>query len=186
MRSKARSRRKVHTKDRIVDTAFRIVRKRGLGALSAREIARAMKASTMPIYSSIASMRTVRREVRARAVRLLREYQAKPYTDNIHMNMALGYIDFARREKPLFRLLFLDLPKTASAVLREEAEAAGAGMGLSGTGPVPKDLEDLAFRMWVFMHGLAMLVHSGSAAELDDTRILALLSEAGTAFRKHL
>lgn len=185
MKSKGRLRRKIHTKDRIVDAAFRIVRRRGLGSLSAREVARAMKASTMPIYSSLASMRDVKREVRDRAARLLRAYQAKPYTDDIYMNMALGYIDFARREKALFRLLFLDMPKPISAVMSEEAEAARSRTDFSRRGPASKGMEDLAFKMWAFTHGLAALVHSGAASELDDSRILALLAEAGKAFRKN-
>ena len=96
-------RRVQYTPDDVVLAAFEFVRKRGLAGLSAPAVAAEMGSSTMPIYSHFKNMQALEDAVVKKAWDLVGEYQTKPYTGDIWVDQAIGYIRFAREEENLFR-----------------------------------------------------------------------------------
>jgi hypothetical protein len=152
------------------------------------KLARRLGSSTMPIYSSLRSMDEIESEVRKTAESLLLDYQSRRYTDDAPLNMAEGYVRFAKEEPHLFRFLYLDRPVRQSPAT-EEQEVAGTYERISaGTTAIP--LAEQApvamqdpriLKSWVFTHGLAAMISSG-VLDLPVQRIRSILSEAGTAF----
>jgi AcrR family transcriptional regulator len=99
------------TREAVLSAVFEMTRESGWRSVSARSIARRLGSSTMPIYSSLKSMADIERETRALADELLRKYQARPVSGNPALDMAIGYVAFARQEANLFRFLYLDAPE---------------------------------------------------------------------------
>jgi AcrR family transcriptional regulator len=178
-----------YTREKVVRAAFDLIRERGWSSVSVRSIAKRLGSSTMPIYSQLRSIAEVERALRNRARALLRDFQKRSWTEDALLNMAFGYVAFARDEKNLFRFLYLERPEViesgelsnmkwffdAEHGDREDVASALAAMEASG-------LEALIKHSWIFTHGLAMLVNSGSLGNCPDETILRLLRNAGEAF----
>jgi len=96
------SRKTQFTADDVVKAAFELVREKGLAGLSAPAVAQKMGCSTMPIYSNLKNMQALEDEIVQKAWRLLKEYEAKAYTGDTWIDLAVGYILFARDEPNLF------------------------------------------------------------------------------------
>jgi AcrR family transcriptional regulator len=175
------------TREAVLNAVFEMTRESGWRSVSVRSIARRLGSSTMPIYSSLKSMADIERETRSRADELLREYQARPVSGNPALDMAIGYVAFARREAHLFRFLYVDAPERRGPREQErqsaEVVSRPANEGLRklvatlpalGSNPV-------ILKSWIFVHGLASLLSSG-ALELPDDQVRGLLLDAGAAF----
>lgn len=96
------SRKTQFTADDVVMAAFELVREKGLTGLSAPAVAKKMGCSTMPIYSNLKNMQTLEDEIVRKAWRLLKEYETKTYTGDTWIDLAVGYVLFARDEPNLF------------------------------------------------------------------------------------
>lgn len=182
---------KKFSREHVADTAFELVRRTGWPGLSARSIAKELASSTMPIYSNLSSMEEIEDEVRRRALDLLLEHQTKQYTENPFLNLAVGYIAFARSETNLFRFLFLERPRPLSgedgAHLREKMSRvpdAARAFDLYFSRVSAETLDEVTRKSWIFAHGLAMAMSNGLLGSLSDEEIVNLLSEAGAAFVK--
>lgn len=179
----------VYSYEQIVNAAFELTRERGWQGVTTRAIAKKLGSSTMPIYSHVKSVEELEKELQTRASILLKEFQQRPYTEHTLLNLAFGYVAFARDEKQLFRFLYLDRPrrlglKTMSGMkdaffseFGAESDAGKALMELRESGQ-----EALIQYTWIFTHGLAMLVNSGVFSSNSDQVILVYLKNAGEAF----
>jgi AcrR family transcriptional regulator len=94
------------SKEQIIDAAFELIREIGWKQVTARSIANHLGSSTMPIYSRMKSLFDLEKELKTRAHKMLRDYQYFAYTENPLLNLAVGYVAFAREEKQLFRFLY--------------------------------------------------------------------------------
>jgi AcrR family transcriptional regulator len=176
------------TKEIIVEAAFALTRETGWSSVTARNIAKRLGCSTMPIYSSLRSMGGIENEVRRKAEKLMLQFQRKKYTDDLPLNMAEGYVRFAKEQPFLFRFLFLDRPLTQVPGTNEH-EVAGAYEKLTSgkkavtlADQVPVVMQDpRILKNWIFTHGLAAMVCSG-ILDLKVERIRSILTEAGGAF----
>ena len=179
----------VFPRERIIDAAFELIREVGWNGLSTRTLAKKIGCSTMPIYSHVKSTGELEDELRAKAVELLMEYQGRPYTENTLMNMAIGYVVFARDEKQLFRFLYLEkVGQMASGELTGMkdhfvANYAEDSKQMEALADVPEENQErLMQHSWVYTHGLAMLVNSGALANCSNSTIGKYITHAGAAF----
>jgi AcrR family transcriptional regulator len=182
-------RKQLYTREVIIEAAFSITRQSGWQAVSARSIAQELSASTQPIYSYIKAMGKLSDEVRLRAILLLAEFQAKSYTENPYVNMAIGYISFAREEQNLFRFIFLD--NSSRPLLPEENTAMNEAITHHLGKPLPMQtwfgkipltgFNDIALKTWFFTHGLAVALCTGTMMPISDDKIRKLLEETGEA-----
>ena len=179
----------VYSRERIVDAAFELIREEGWSAVSARAIAKRLGSSTMPIYSHMKSIDELEKDLRAKTRVYLRDFQHRTYTEFALLNLAFGYIVFARDERNLFRFLFLDRPDPIASgdlsgmkdlFFSEFGENSDESKALSDISPTRQ--EALIRYTWIFTHGLAMLVNSGALGEVSDDTILTFLKNAGEAF----
>ncbi|MBN8217017.1 MAG: TetR/AcrR family transcriptional regulator [Spirochaetes bacterium] len=177
------------TLEKVVDAAFSILRKSGWPAVTARAIAKALKSSTMPVYSAMGSMEALEAALKRKALVRLAEYQARPYTENEFLNLGVGQVRFARDEPSLYRFLLLESPIPLSA--HDQKELRGEVVRLLGR-PFPVKtyfgglqtgaFDAIALKGWIFTHGLAMGLMNGNLPPMDDARLIELLSDAGLAF----
>jgi AcrR family transcriptional regulator len=178
----------VFSREMIIEAAFNLTREKGWAKVTARNIAKALGSSTMPLYSSLKSMEGIEKGVIDRAMRLMQDYQRRAYTDNGLLNSAIGYVTFARDEAQLFRFLFVDRPDAAPPIPVREPQNRPL--------PSPEDVQGLydlqeqpavavqdpfVLKNWVFVHGLASLI-SSRVIELTDERIIGLIEEAAMSF----
>jgi AcrR family transcriptional regulator len=179
----------VFTRENIIDAAVALIREQGWAQVTTRKIARRMGSSTMPIYSHVKSVDELEHEVRVRVRGMLKEFQLRSYTDQPLLNLAFGYVVFARDEKQLFRFLYLDSPDVSESgnlsgmkdsFLEQFGKDSPVGAALSAMEEAGQ--EAMIRNTWIFTHGLAMLVNSGSLSSCPDNTILRYLRGAGEAF----
>jgi AcrR family transcriptional regulator len=179
----------VYTRENIIDAAVELIRKQGWHQVTTRQIARQMGASTMPIYSHLKSVEDLEQDLRVRVRSMLKEFQLRAYTDQPLLNLAFGYVVFARDEKHLFRFLYLDRPERMesenlsgmrASFFEQFGEDSPVGQALSAMEEERQDA--MIENTWIFTHGLAMLANSGSLGSCPDETILDYLRGAGEAF----
>jgi AcrR family transcriptional regulator len=176
------------TKEMIVEAAFTLTRAQGWHGVTARSIAKKLGSSTMPIYSSLKSMVEIEAAVRKKAELLMRDYQQRAYANEQPLDVALGYVSFARDERNLFRFLYVDRPLSDARRAPRRRAAYSLGKVRSGgsvidiADQVPVAMQDpRVLKSWIFAHGLASMLSSG-VLDLTESRIQSLLKEAGGAF----
>jgi AcrR family transcriptional regulator len=194
----------VYSREDIISTAVELVRKGGREALTARAIAKELDSSTMPIYSLMGSIEAIEAAVAEKAYALMKEFQKRQYTDDGLVDLGVGYVAFARDERRLFNFLYREYrpqPKALPAAddaINGDAALIGPpsnfadhldsnygdirGMAAFSASIDPKALSSLAYKSWIFTHGLAELVAGGALAGLSNDAIADLLGEAGGAF----
>lgn len=172
------------TKDMIVDAAFKIVRKNGIAALSARNIAKALSCSTQPVYSSFKNMKMLEKEVIQMAASFVeKNYLAnKTQQDHNFKSIGLGYIAMAKKEKHLFDLLYMSgrVPRDFEnyifpidtdlllSVMQKDPYLAD----------LPReDLLELLGHMWIYTHGLTVLTRTNPS--ISDEFIHNALEKMG-------
>lgn len=176
------------TKDDIVEAAFEITREEGWASVTARSIAHRLTASTQPVYSYLESMQQIEDEVRLKALGVLIEYQKGQYTDNPFLNMAIGYVKFAQGERLLFRFFYLERSRplneqeqiVANQVINELL-GKGITLGTYSDKISSSEMDDITLKSWLFTHGLAVALSTGSLTAITEEEIIRLLSELGGA-----
>jgi len=151
------------SREAILAAALELIREEGPEALAARGLAKRLGCSTQPIFSNFAGMEELRRAVDeaayARYLAHLKEEMASSAYP-VYKASGMAYIHFAREERQLFRLIFMQdrrLPAPESEPLSEDMEMAMAHLMQSHGWS-----RDLALRfhaeMWIVVHGLAVMI----------------------------
>ncbi|MCP4553548.1 MAG: TetR/AcrR family transcriptional regulator [Bacteroidetes bacterium] len=148
------------SRESVVNSAFKVVRKQGWQGLTARSIANELNSSTNPIYSHLKSMKDLEEEVIKKAIELFEEYIKTPRTGDKWIDHAFGYLLFAKHEKYLFKAIH---DENHSMIYKKHSDKLWevTGEELSDY-HLFKDLpEDTVFKIrhsrWVYIHGLASL-----------------------------
>lgn len=176
-------------KETLVAAALDLIREGGWEGVSARTLAARTAISTMPIYSAIGSMEELRKACVLAVACLLDEAQHRKRSDNPALDLAIGYVVFAREEPRLFRFFLAaagDMEKAVKGAAADPGfEAGRPASALLGQVfrelPAPDQRDNFVFRTWVFTHGLADLLSSGRL-EMDEAEIARHLEAAGGAF----
>jgi AcrR family transcriptional regulator len=177
------------TKEMVVDAAFELTREIGWESVTARNIARKLGSSTMPIYSTVKSIEEIEMEVMEKALALMVEYQKKPFTPDPMINLAVGYVVFARDEHNLFAFLYRAERPVPDGSFNADARRDffnRSFSGVPGVGEALKEIpadsmDSLMLKSWIFTHGLAVMTNSG-ILDLPDGKIAELVTDAGGAF----
>ena len=181
--------RNTFTTEMFIETAFKVLRSKGMEKLTARSLARELHCSTMPIYSSLKSMKHLKDHLEQKAVDLLRAYEMTRRTDSAFLDMALGYVLFARNEKHLFRFLYREKGRDFrySRSNRNLMRMAVNNL-IPGMKQDPRlaklnqqQSEKILTQMWIFTHGIAFLANSNSLAYDDDQYIEQLIIDTNRA-----
>lgn len=96
------------TKENIIDAAFSITREEGADKLNARSLAARLGCSVQPIFRAFRSMDDVKAAVFQRVVDFYQEFLiSRVSMEDALVGLEMAYIQFAREEKHLFKLLHM-------------------------------------------------------------------------------
>lgn len=174
-----RERRKTRAREAILESALGIVAERGGEGLSMREVAARADYSPSGLYEHFSGKEEILEALRQEGFGRLRERVGRvpdnpPPAERL-LEAGLAYLDFARSNPELYRLVFAGrqhVPVSLADVAENSAygdllrivrEGVEAGRFETRAGGTP---EELAYGCWALVHGVAMLR-------------LSLLSEAG-------
>jgi hypothetical protein len=172
----------------IVEAAFNITRKRGWEKCTARAIAKELGSSTMPIYSALKSMKNLENQIDQKAIDLLLSFQTRQRTGMVFLDMGVGYVLFAQEEKNLFRKMYfseIGKDKILRLFNKYRAYIFDQLLAFLKNDKMLKELsvkqkKDVLYRMWVFSHGLAVLLNNARVGPMNETEITKFLMETGS------
>ena len=167
-----------YTHDAVLSAAFELVRRNGLSALNARAVAQELGSSTQPIFRLFSGMDELRAGVIDMAQAKMKGYmmQALQTSDTPYLTMGISYVQFARNEAELFKVLFmqdksidieemLPIPEELLNTIQEQ------------TGVSAEHAKILHGWLWIFTHGLAVSVAT-KACCISDERLPKILTGA--------
>ena len=168
------------SKDMILDAAFEIVRQYGMEKLSNRELANKLKCSIRPIYYQFENVEEMQKELYIKIEQYFYEFLLDNMVEGIpqYKQIGINYIRFAKKEKQLFQTLFMNSTGlTPDAFVSKDGEDYKEIEKLIkiSTNLKEEEIKDFHTKMWIFCHGIATLVASGTV-KLEDSQIQDLLS----------
>ena len=171
----------------IVDAAIQIIRDEGEGALHARSLAKALGCSVQPIFHNFPSMEHLREAVYQKVDSLFEEQLLQGLEKNAipFLGMGLSYIDFARREKHLFRLLFMSDEFRGKQVIDLASDNANKpiiSIISQMTQLTEKQSEQIFLGIWLMVHGIASMLATNECS-LEDAQISQLLKHTFTGLK---
>ena len=177
------------TRQEVIDKAFDIVVKDGLDALTARSLGASLGSSPRPIFTVFNSMEEVQSCVIEKANAIYSQMvQSGLKEDLAFKGVGKAYIRFAGEYPKLFQLLFM----------RENAEEPDKNTVLQGIegnyDNIVKSIEesygftrqtslDLYMHLWIYSHGIAVLIATGVCA-FTPSQISDMLTEVFVAILK--
>ena len=168
------------SKDMILDAAFEIVRQDGMEKLSNRELAKKLKCSIRPIYYQFENVEEMQKELYIKIEQYFYEFLLDNMVEGIpqYKQIGINYIRFAKREKQLFQTLFMNSTGlTPDAFVSKDGEDYKEIEKLIkiSTNLKEEEIKDFHTKMWIFSHGIATLVASGTV-KLTESQVQELLS----------
>lgn len=149
-------RKALFTKEEIIAKALDLVRKKGQGALTARELGAALGSSSRPIFTVFKNMDEVNAEVKLAAQQLFSDYVADinnyiPAFKEFGMRL----FRFAQEERHLFRYLFFQKNSVTDGINFVNKELLS---DIKNSYELSDEQTTTLFRqMWIFICGMAVL-----------------------------
>lgn len=179
------ARKETITLQMILDTAFAMTREEGFSNVTARKVAAKAGCSTQPIFRVYKNMDELWDAVYERAAAFFQDYYSLyPRIGKVPFsNLGMAYIAFAREERHLFELLFVNGRPGRKSMY--ELLNGGEGnvvyeINLARVAGCP-DPGGLFMRMWIFIHGAACMSLTGDY-DLSDVETRELLERSYKAF----
>lgn len=150
------------TKEDIINAAVGIVKKEGEQGLNARAVASALSCSTQPIFSNYPTMDSLRKDVVRACYNVYEEYTVRELAREEYVTYkatGMAYIEFAKAERNLFRMLFMRDRRAEN----EEEDVFADKMDsiyemISRNSGLDFEKSKLFhFEMWTVVHGLAVM-----------------------------
>ena len=156
----------------MIEKAVQVVRKQGIGALTAKSLANELGVSTQPVFTCFHTIEEVRREVVNAAKILYDDYVKEGLCNDIpFLGFGMHYIRFAKEEPELYRLLFLSTDQSEGNSAFEEMNASLELVtdSMQETYHIDAKTAERYFRdMWLVAHSLATLIVTGSCPYTDQ------------------
>lgn len=175
------------TIDKILDTAFAMTREEGFQHITARKVAAKVGCSTQPIFRVYKNMEELWTAVYEKTAQYFQDYLSlfprtgkRPFS-----NLGVAYIAFAKEEKHLFELLFVnseDKAKSMYEILNGDNGNVVYEINLARVQGC-EEPEDIFDKMWIFIHGAACLALTGNY-DLSNVQTLELLEQTYDNFTR--
>ncbi|WP_081454646.1 TetR/AcrR family transcriptional regulator [Sphaerochaeta globosa] len=173
------------TKEMILEATFHITREHGYENVNARSLASMLGCSTQPIFSRFASMEELKKVFHAYAGKYFDRYAAEAMQGgDSFRKLGECYINFARNESNLFRLLFMSevMDLHGFADMYDDPENLEVAQTLSSTMGISFDsAKRFYMKMFIFTHGIAAMLAS-KFVHLEPGEAETMLGEAQRAF----
>lgn len=169
-----------HHRETVLDTAFNLMRKEGIVALSARKIAKEIGCSTQPVYSTFENMKMLEDAVFEKGCQFAMDHYL--LTGKRFRDIGMGYIRMAQEEPELFKMLYSSkrvLIKDSCNSLPKDllVECMKKDHRLNGLDD--DQLLRILDRMWIYVHGICALILIDSDA-MSREKISCFVQDMGT------
>ena len=177
----------IFSKKQIFETAFKMFEDNGLEIITARNLAKELSCSPVPIYAHYHSIKELKKELINAAKLKFIEYLKRPVTDKIYLNIGIGICTFARENKNLFSSIFLreqyfsDLIREFRDLIKDEMDKDSRFDNLTN-----EFKDNLFFDCWMYAHGFATLIATGFFTPTDEYIQERLIEGAATMLYKRL
>lgn len=173
------------SKEQVLNTAFRMTMENGFEEVTARKLAEQLQSSTQPIFRAYENMDMLKRDLFFKSAEYFSDYMLKKKSRNqpIYLTMGMAYIELAKKEHHLFKLI-ASVDDYEADDIREflQGESSELPESLPDTGEMSgKEKQELFRMIWTFTHGVATLVTS-NRMKLTDREIKELLCKAYDGF----
>ena len=172
------------TKENIISTAIELVRERGEDALNARTIASALNISTQPVFYNFKNMDELREAVLESAHKSylgFHEAEVERGEYPPYKSFGMAYINFAKEERELFKLLFMCDRKGESAAPTSDFTTS-VQMIMSANGISREKAELMHTEMWTCVHGIAAM-SATSFLNIESSLISDMLTDVYQGLR---
>lgn len=162
------------TKEDIMNSAIGIVRENGFDSLNARELAKQIGCSVHPIFREYTSMEGLKTAVYKTAEDIYNQRMLSALENSADgfLSMGLTYIDFAKNEKNLFKLLFMSDAFSEKSIMdivgTTEGDDDVIEMLCQKTGLSIKSAKELYAGIWLTVHGIASMFATNSCRFSDE------------------
>lgn len=177
-----------YTRELIVNAATELVKEAGASALTARALGERLNCSVAPIFSVFKNMEDVQSEVVKAAKKIYDGYIEEGLKQVLPFKGAgLKYIEFARREPNLFRLLFMSQYPVGldGFMLLDENNDRILNALITSWGVDGEIARQLHEDIMIYTHGIAVLCVTNSCS-FSDEEISRRLTAAFTAMLKEV
>ena len=173
----------------LVKGAIKIIRDKGESDLSARNLAKVVGCSTQPIFRIFKNMDDLLNvvyndvyEIQSKFIENSKEHQI-PF-----IGIGLAYIEFASKEKNLFKFLFMSKTSKNNNILdmaKTEDGKKYINMIVKSTGLSEKNSKQLYINTWLIMHGIASMMATTNS-KLSKEEIEVIVFDAFKGYRQTL
>ena len=178
------------TKEKILNTVLEITKETGFETVNARSIASRLQCSTRPIFTCYENMDELKNEFLAFAYEYYEQY-VTDYRNSTKVSplllLPLSYIEFAREETHLFKLLFIndmDLKMKEAKDFYEEADNEERARLFSETVGIGLERARVIFLdLFLYTHGIAVLTATKKIT-LDRSSAETMVANVLSAFIK--
>ncbi len=148
------------TKEEILRSAVDLTREKGFSAVSARSLANRLNTSSKPIFSHFENMQAVQDAIVKAAGELYQNYLREDMASGKYppyKASGMAYIRFAKEEKELFKLLFMqDRTDEEKAKVMPETDLLVELICTQVN--INKEKAKLFYlEMWAYVHGIAVM-----------------------------
>ncbi len=176
-------------KEDLIKGSIKIIRDEGDSNLSARNLAKVVGCSTQPIFRLFTNMDELKRTVYDDVYELQKKYLLKGNEHQVpFIGVGLSYIDFATKEKNLFKFLFMSSFTKYNNILEMADNDDGkkyTEMIIKSTGLSPESSKQIYINTWLIIHGIAsMMATTNSKLTKDD--IETIIFDAFKGYRQVL
>lgn len=164
-------------KEDLIKGSIKIIRDEGDSNLSARNLAKVVGCSTQPIFRLFVNMDDLKKTVYDDVYELQKKYLLKGKEHQVpFIGVGLSYIDFATKEKNLFKFLFMSSFTKYNNILEMANNEDGkkyTEMIIKSTGLSPESSKQIYINTWLIIHGIAsMMATTNSKLTKDDIEII--------------
>ena len=169
-----------YTQQSILDAAFEIMRTNGIDAVGSRQVADKLNCSTQPIFSYFKDMEDLKQALISKAKDLYSSYVHKGLTsERPFKGVGLEYINLAKKEPEIFKLLFMSANKNKldSLLDFDDNKKIILQSLIDFSGLDTENAEKLCTMIWLFTHGIAVMYATDTISFTED-EINNLLDDA--------
>ena len=158
-------------KEDIIEAASAVVKKEGLSAINARRVAKELGCWVKPIFYQFENMEDLRQATILHIQKIYQSYMIEGSKEELaYRGMGLAYIRFAKDYPDFFKILFMGDSKISPTEFIEKDNMGNQILekGAEFTGYDRTEQEAFHLKVWIFTHGIASMVATGTVAFTDE------------------
>lgn len=176
-------------KEDLIKGSIKIIRNKGIEELSARNLARTCNCSTQPIFRLFENMEDLKRTVYDDVYEIQNKYLTNGGNHQIpFIGTGLSYIEFAKKEKNLFKFLFMSSNSKYNNILEMAKNEQGKKYTdtiVASTGLSYESANQIYINTWLIIHGIASMMATTNC-ELTSNEIETIIFDAFKGYRQVL